>query len=644
MSSRPRDTTRLRLGVTGIVVAALFGTMFVRLWYLQVLHSQGYQATVVANQVRPVFTEAPRGVIYDRNGQVLADNAVITTVTLQRQVAASRPDVVARLAALLGMTQLQVHEQLTNPRYSPYRPVPIQTGVPEDVALYIKEHKDLFPGVDVELDTERHYPQGETAANLIGYVGQVNASELARYGAGYHLGDTVGKSGVEEAYEHFLHGRPGVTDLEVNARGQVVRTLKATQPVPGDDVQLTLDLGLQQEVERDLTSQIMALRGTSDPKTGQPVPAPQGAAVVLDPNNGDVLAMASYPTFNPSDFVGGISQAKFAQYNSDPVTAPLLNKAIAGHYTPGSTFKIATATAALNSGLWDATKTYDDSTGSFTVPNCRAYPGSICTFFDDDSAAQGTINITQAIAVSDDVFFYNLGYLFWINQAAYGKTPVQDVAAHYGLGQDSGIPLPGESPGFVGTPQIQAKLHQQDPKDYPDGTWTVGDNIEMAFGQGLTNITPLQLANAYATFANGGTRYQPQVAARVLSPSGRTVESTAPRAVDHVPLPPSTRDPMLQGFEGVTQYGTAAGTFAGFDQSSFQVAGKTGTASSAPGKEPTSLFVCFAPAASPRYVVAVVIDQAGYGATGSAPVARAILQYLEAHPIGPVKAPPASGS
>ncbi len=628
--------------MAGVVVAGLFAAMFVRLWYLQVLDAPSFKHAVSVTQIRTVYEQGPRGEIMDRNGAAIVNNTSSETITLDRVTATKRPDVVSRLALLIGKPKGYVYAQTLNPKYSPYRPVPIMTDVPSNMVLYLSEHQDEFPGVKVQLDTERSYPYGDTLANVLGYVGNVSSQDLATFkNQGYQQGDSIGKSGVERSYESVLRGKPGSTRLEVNASGQVTRALSTNPPQPGDNVQLSIDLGLQQAVETDLANQIMTLRGSTDPTNGNPIPATDGAAVVLDPRNGQVLAMASFPTYNPSDFVGGISQQKFAQYQAPGSGDPLQNKATQGFYTPGSTFKIVTATAALNSGLIN-TNTQIDDPGSFTLPNCT---GGQCSFKDDDPAEAGSYNVQSAITASDDVFFYNLGYMFWTQSGHYGKTPIQDTAASYGLGQYSGIPLPGESKNSVDSPALRQVEYQANPKAFPAGPgWYAGDNVELAFGQGETTVTPLQLANAYATFANGGTRYQPQLAAAVDNQAGKAVHSVGPVAAGHVELPGSTRDPMLAGFEGVTTSGTAAGAFSGFPQDQLQVAGKTGTATvSTNGGEPVSLFVCFAPAASPRYTVAVVINKGGYGAQASAPVARQILEYLLQHPIGPLKAPtPAS--
>lgn len=621
---------RRRIGLVGLAIGCLFAAMLTRLWYLQVLEAPTFAEAAVANQVRVVTDAAPRGLILDAAGQPLVTDRPTEVVTLSRSAAAAHPGVKARLARALGMTVAAVDARLADSQFSPYEPVPVRSGVPTSTIIFIREHQSEFPGVSTTLMALRAYPYGPLAAQLLGYVGEVSAAQLKSLSAkGYRAGESIGESGVEGAFEKWLRGKPGETRLEVDAAGNVVGTLGSAPPVPGDNVRLTLDLGLQKALDSALASHIKAIRGTIDPTSGLRIPASGGAAVVLDPRNGNVLAMASYPSYDPSVWVGGISQAAYNSLTSPSSEYPLVNRAIQGLYTPGSTFKIATATAALDSGLISPGTEIDD-TGTFHIPNCTGR----CTFHNAGFEALGWLDVVKAIAASDDVFFYNLGYDFYVQQARYGATPIQDMANEYGLGVPTGIDIPGEVVGRVDSPAVRQKLHALYPKAYPYDSWYAGDNLELAFGQGGTVITPLELATAYATFANGGTRYAPQVASEVLdSTTGKVVHTFAPKVMAHVNLPPTVRDTMLQGFEDEVSapYGTGYGAFAGFPLARFPIAGKTGTASVA-GQEPTALWVGFAPANDPRYVVAVVVDHGGYGATGAAPIARSAFQYLMNHP------------
>lgn len=632
------DSTHLRLIILGLVVVALFSTVFVRLWDLQVLNSSTFQRAAALNDVRTVYDPATRGEVVARNGTILVGNQVTETVTLSQNQAIVHPAVVGRLALLLGMTSAQVKARLYSPKYSPYRPVPIATGVSMATVVEIREHPSEYPGVSAQPTAEPDYPYGSLAAQLLGYTGPISSAELKQLKRkGYQAGDIIGQDGVEASYDQWLHGKPGVTRYSVNAQGQVVSTLSSTGAKAGDDVQLSLDLPLQEQLQSDLQNQMNALRGTTDPSTGLKITDPDGAAVVLDPNNGQVLAMTSIPSYDPSVWTNGITGAQYQALTNPESGEPLLNRAIDGLYTPGSTFKLATATAALDSGLISPSYTWDD-TGTFTVPNCTS---GQCVFHDAETSGAGQINVVTALAASVDTFFYNLGYLFYTDQARYGATPIQNTANAYGLGVTTGVDLPGEASGGIDSQALRTYDHTHYPSDYPNDTWFTGDQLEMAFGQGETLVTPLQLATAYATFANGGTRYVPQVAADIVNPAtGGVVKTFQPKVAGHVSLPSQVRQALLQGLEGAVSSpdGTSYGTFQGFPLTEFPVAGKTGTASHT-GQVPTSLFVGFAPANNPQYVVAVVIDQGGYGANGAAPVARDILSYLMSNPPGNVTQP-----
>ncbi len=544
---------------------------------------------------------------------------------------------IGRLALLSGESTAEVNATLGNLIYSPYLPVPVIQGASPSEIAYVREHQSMFPGVQVTEESQRTYPGGDLAAQLLGYVDVIDAQELQELKSqGYNSNSDIGQAGVEAQYESALRGEAGSQRLQVNAQGTVVGTLGETSPVSGDDVVLNLDTGLQQTVEKALVDQIMIDRKTLDTKNQPPgyPPATDGAAIVLDPQNGAVLAMASYPTYSPEWWVGGISTAHYADLSAKSAFEPLLNRAVDGTYAPGSTFKLATATAALQTGLISQYTTFNDP-GSFTIPNCTG----LCTYTDNESEAQpAPINVTQALTVSSDVFFYNLGFQFWQNRSVYGLQPVENVAAEYGYGQPTGIDLPEESLARVDSPDERMKLHKENPIAFPYDNWTTGDNLEMAFGQGETIITPLEQAVAYSTFANGGTRYAPEVAAGIVSPSGRVVKRFAPTVMGHVSLPPDVYQPILAGLEGVVDDSNGTGylAFQGFPKSTFPLAGKTGTAS-VTGEEPTSWFVAFGPVPDPKYVVVAVIDQGGYGADAAAPVVRKVFDYLVDHPVGPVR-------
>jgi len=631
--SRPN----LRLRVVGILFLVLFLVLGLRLWTLQIIDGRSYAAAVNRNQVRVVDIAAPRGQIVDRNDTVLVSNVPEQEVLLSRVSATQDPSIIGKVAALIGETPAQVNDAVKNVRYSPYEPVPVATNVSAATVQYLQTHQSDYPGVSVQTITQRTYPQGgTTATHVLGYSGDITSQQLAANPkAGYNQGSLVGQSGIEAQYEPFLRGVNGRQALSVNASGDVVGTLSRTAPQIGGTVVLNIDTGLQQAVQTDLANQILQDRRTPDATNGNRLPsAINGAAIVLNPQNGQVLAMASYPTYDLNQWVGGISTANFAALQA---TGAENNDAIQGAYTPGSTFKLITATADLQDGVYSPSRYYND-TGTFKVQNCT---GGTCNFTDNPGDSGGEYDLALALTVSSDSYFYNLGELFWEGRATYGANAIQNVAAQYGEGVSTGIDLPNEVQGRVDSQSEREKLHQQAPAAFPNTTWYTGDNVEMAFGQGATALTPIEQAVAYATFANGGTRYAPEVAAEIVNPTtGKVVTQFAPKVTGHVNLPASVSEPILQGLEGViaNRNGTAYGVFQGFP-TSWNLAGKTGTATNPSAKEPNSWFVAFGPNPNPQYVVLAVIDEGGYGAAAAAPLVRSIFDYIVANPIAAVRTP-----
>jgi len=341
--------------------------------------------------------------------------------------------------------------------------------------------------------------------------------------------------------------------------------------------------------------------------------------------------MTSFPSYNDNLWSGRLSEAEYATL-SNAYGDPLIDYPVDGLQPPGSTFKLATATAALDDGLISQYSQIDDP-GSFTLGDH--------TFYDTaESQGAGELTVSQALTASNDIFFYKLGAMFWTYQQRYGVDAIQKVAGDYGLGENPDIDIPDAATGQVDSPALRKELHAEAPAAYPNTTYYAGDNVEMAFGQGETLVSPLQLAEAYSTFANGGTRYAAEMANEIVAPSGKVVQTIKPKVVGHVSLPASTYQPMLEGFQGVTQNsdGTAYSVFEGFPFDKFDVYGKTGTATVSAGDVSTATtawFVGFGGPAGeqPKYVVVIEVDQGGYGAEAAAPVAKQVFEYLMAHPI-----------
>jgi penicillin-binding protein 2 len=643
------DSPRLRLSIVAVVVFSLFGALFARLWYLQVMVAGQYQVQASANRARTIAEEAPRGRILDVKGRVLVDNRVSPTVTLDpyalsKMKKADQEDLKLRVAQKLTEAGIPtkvsgIDKSLADKQYALLQPIPIAIDVPEDLFVYFAERAADYPGVAVERESVRqyHYSSSGVAkvlgAHLLGYVGRVNSDELAAKKSDpvvstkpYQTDSSIGKSGVEKQYEDDLRGTPGVQTIEVDSKQTPIRVVGEQLPKPGNDLVLSVDIDVQKSAEDALATQMGSLKGGSEPNNPFPTNAPSGSVVTLDPTNGNVVAMASYPTYDPTEFVNGISTDRYNQLKGDdPAKDPFLNKAIQGQYAPGSTFKLITATSALQNGLVTANTSYNDL-GSYHLQGCKASStGSDCLKTNSGHAVNNSTVMPKALTVSSDVFFYWLGDRFWKEGPQSG---IQDTARSYGLGADTGVPLPFEQNGFI---PDAASLKAKFPKADPYGE---GDNVNSAIGQGYVLVTPLQLANAYATFANGGTLYQPNMVTKVLRGGGKpdnpadVIEAIAPVVKGQVSLPGNVRDPILQGLEGVVRPpGTAAGAFGGFDLNAFPLAGKTGTAQ-VNGKADTSIFAAFGPVGAPRYATVAVLEQAGFGAAAAAPVVRHVFETV----------------
>jgi penicillin-binding protein 2 len=635
--------TGLRLTVMGVVVLGLFTMMLIRLWSLQVLQGPNAARYEHLLSTRVLVVAPPRGLILSRDGSIVVANKVMSVVTLNRQVAANDPAVIGRLAVALDVSIASINTDIADQQDSIYQPVPVALGVSAQVIANLSEHKAEFPGVTVGYVAERSYPDGEVGAQMLGYVSDITSSELKIFAKdGYLASDVFGQSGIEAQYENFLRGKDGKITLQVDALGDPVGSPSTTSATSGDDVVLNIDDALEKYISQVLANEISSLRASGKPAT-------TGAAVVINPQNGAVYAMVSYPSYNPEWWVGGMSTAHYAELTAASSQYPLLNRVIQGLYQPGSTFKLATATAALDTGLISPYTPITDP-GYFTIPGkCTG----ICTFINNESESCGACDVQTALTISDDVFFYTMGYDFWAAPNTYGTDPIQKAAASYGFGVSSGVDLPGEYYGQVDSPQLRVLQFKEAPGKFATTYYGPADAIQTAFGQGETVVTPLQLANAFATFANGGTRYAPEVAAAIISPTGHLVKLIRPKVMGHVRMSPSTWNAIYTGLYGVVNsgtsgdVGTAYSAFQGYPRSRMPLFGKTGTATVSSNKnvQPTALFVACGPATGnphdTKFCAAVVIPYGGYGASAAAPVVRDIFQYLIDHPLPPLslKAP-----
>lgn len=637
-STSSTSSTQLRLTILVVIVVCLFAALFSRLWFLQVINAPNAEAAAANNGVEVIYTPAPRGEILDRDGRVLVGNVNEPVIEVNRQAAQQNPAMVSRLAPLLGMTVNQLDTAMNNLEYSPYAPVPVYPDAQPQQILYVQENPDLFPGVTATTESVSSYSiYGAAAANIVGYVGQINQTQYQKLKSkGYLPNDQIGLAGVEATYESVLRGTPGIEKVQVSSSGQVLTTLSSTPPVQGHNLVLTIDGKVQEAAVVALEQGLASARlSTHD---GQYFPAPAGSAVVEDPQNGTVLALATDPDYPPQEFVGGISDANYAALNNPAANQPLLDRAIQGQYAPGSTFKLVTATAGLDYGLITPSSEFDD-TGSIKIGNQ--------TFTNNDGESLGWITLPSAITQSSDNYFNTIGAELWdgyYSTNAYPEDALQNVAAAYGLGSSTGIALPGEAAGLIPTPQSVAQDYKEYPQDYETGTWYTGDSAQTAIGQFEDLVTPLQLANAYSTFANGGTLWEPRLAEDAQTQTGAVVQAYTSTKKGSVTLPPADRAAMLAGFEGVVQdpLGTAYGIFTG-PLATHDIAGKTGTAQ-VQGKQSTSVFTSFAPATNPQYEVTAILEQAGYGADVAGPVVRQIYDTLYGLPAQPVSVVAESGA
>jgi penicillin-binding protein 2 len=585
----------LRVAIMGGFALAFFAVIFFRLWFLQILSGDKYLAEANDNRVREVKVEPPRGAILDRNGQVMVDNRTALAVQLAPDRmpgdARQRQRLYRRLARVLDLSPAAIGRKVRrSQRQLPFSPVTLKTDVGLDAILYLEENEIRFPSVEVERVFLRKYPLREIGAHLFGNIGEVTEEQLKQsHFSGATLGDRVGQDGVEYEYDRYLRGRNGASRIQVDALGRAKGELAVKRPTPGDNLRLSVDLGVQKAGQR-------ALSGYGLP----------GAFVALDPRNGEVLGLGSNPSFDPNVFTKSISPAKYKQLTSDVNDAPLTNRAIVGLYPTGSTFKLIASLAAMESGILTPNRIICDP-GSYTL-------GGI-TFRNAEGAAYGCINVTRALQVSSDVFFYKLG----VEVDNRGSDIMQKWARKLGFGRKTGIDLPGETTGHVPTPAWRNRLYRQKKTDRP---WSAGDALLLATGQGDLQADPVQLAVAYSAIANGGHVLTPHLAQRVEDTEGRVLQRIQPGPRRKINVSATTRDTILRGLRAVTQGdGTAAKVFGGYPVS---VAGKTGTAVR-PGQGDQSWFVAIAPANDPRIVVATTIERAGYGADAAAPATKQIL-------------------
>jgi penicillin-binding protein 2 len=599
--TRPPITPQLalRVAIIGGVALVLFGVVFFRLWYLQVLSGDQYKAEANNNRVREITVQAPRGRIVDRNGRVLVDNRYGLAVTISPDKLPRDPKaqlkIYARLRPLLGMSVKEIRRTVNKQLSAvPFSPAIVKDDVPQDTYSYILENQNRFPSVDVEQLAFRKYPFHQIGAHLFGTVGEVTAPELKqeRY-RGVRQGDRVGQSGIEYSYDRYLRGKDGARRVSVDALGNARAQLAERVPIPGRQLRLSVDFDVQ--------------------KAGQQaIAGDQGAFVVMDVRTGEVRALGSNPSFDPNVFAKTIKESDYKRLSSPANGAPIFNRATQGGYPTGSTFKLVTATAALQGGL------ITPDTVQFDGGNLKV--GGI-TFWNAGHAANGALALRRALQVSSDVFFYRLG--LDANSSGDGHL-IQRWARRLGLGRPTGIDLPGEGSGLIPSPEWRNRLFKKHLTDRP---WSVGDNINLSVGQGDVQVDPLQLAVAYAAIANGGYVVKPHLGQRVEDSLGRVIQEFRSPARRRLGIDPAYRQAIMDGLRAAASQpgGTSYPVFGNFK---VPVAGKTGTAQKGRGRPDQSWYVGLAPYPSPRYVVVATLEHGGFGVETAAPAVRRIMSVL----------------
>ena len=572
-----------RLRVLGFLVVLVIAVLIGRAGYLQIYKGDTYARLADGNRIRIIPSMAPRGTFFDRNGELLVTNRPGFAVSLLPLTEPISDAVIYRVSDLVKVPVEDIKAKIA--AHVGFNPIRIKSDVTQDIVSVIEEQKSLYPGVVIEVQPIRNYIYHEKAAHTFGYVSEINDTELEKMKAdGYKTGDIIGKFGLEKIYDKELRGKNGGEQVEVDVAGRPVQILGKKEPIPGDDLVLTIDKNLQLAAEKAVDEQLALIHANA------------AAAVALDPQTGEVLALVSRPAFDPNLFAHGISTKDWNVLNNNPFH-PMDNKAITGEYPPGSTFKIVTGTAALTEGVVSPTEKILDTGRHWIIPKGNA-----------EGEALGWIDFTQALAHSDNVYFYEMGNRLGIDR-------LEKYARMFGLGAATGIDLPYEADGLVANRRYKEK-------NFEEGEWYLSETFDAAIGQGFNLVTPLQAAMVMGEIAADGKRYKPHLVKRIVGPDGKTVKDVAPELLSRLEVPENVIQLVQNGLHDVTTYGTAASSFRGF---TIDIAGKTGTAENPHGRD-HGWFVAYGPYSSPNIVVAVIVEQGGFGSQSAVPIGRKILE------------------
>ncbi|MDD5660136.1 MAG: penicillin-binding protein 2 [Actinomycetota bacterium] len=602
--------------VSYIVIIAVV-VLALKLYFLQVMSGEVYAEAVSQNITRTKSVSAPRGNIYDRNGKLLIESIPTVAVAVDPYTVLKRDDVLTILSNKLGLSYYDLKNKLENTKTTYIDRIIIKQNIDKETLIYLKENSQDLPGVEVINIFLRKYNYGYLASHILGYTGEINEEKLSqeKYQTGYAGGDQIGLTGVEEQYEDILKGSKGKVVYEVDPLGRPTNIIEQTDYIAGNDIYLTIDIELQKYVEQTLATQLEEIRKIKVSKKDEYYKAGGGAVVVLDAKTGEVLSMASYPTYDPGAFIGGISTLDWEQLNDPENNFPLNNRAIMG-FPPGSVFKIVTAYAGLSEGVINKNNLISCAGTWYGLGN--DFPKSCWK-----KGGHGGLNITGAIQNSCDIYFYETSLRLFLKNNNSDEL-MQKYSRLLGFDNLTGIDLPNESAGV-----IPDKLWKKEwfKNDKANSIWFPGDTVNMSIGQGDVLITPLQLAYAYMTMANRGIQYNPHFLKEIKDKSGENIINLADSKYNDLELNQEYVNIIENGFNLVTKQGTGSSAFRSFPLDKIPVAGKTGTAEFA-GRQDYAWFVSYAPIGNPQYVVAVMLEEAGGGGANAAPVAEKIYEYL----------------
>jgi len=588
-----KKSSNQRLDTLIVIIILVFIALISRLVWLQVYQGQEFQRKAEDNRIRLLPIIAPRGTFYDRNGVPLVNNRPGFSISLVPINGPITDEVIDRLAGILGMNADDIRKKIKQ-QDSPLQPIKIKSDIGPEMIAKIEERRYDLPGVVIGIQAVRSYIDNELGAHMFGYVGEISDSELKKGKVnGYKTGDILGKIGLEQVWDKEIRGTDGGAQIEVNVSGKPVQMLGTKQPIAGNDLILTIDAKIQKAAEKAMDERLKYLQD----KLGNPE-AKAAAAVVINPQTGEILALVSRPTFDPNQFNGGISTKDWKAINDNP-NNPMQNRAISSSYPPGSAFKIVTGTAALETGKITPEEKYFDAGRHPLVPAKG----------NAHNAALGSINFRVALAKSDNVFFYELGNRLGIDR-------LEEWARKFGLGATTGINLPDEDDGLVANQRYKKKVYDED--------WVLSETFDAAIGQGFQLATPIQMATVIGIVANGGHRFRPYLVSKMVSPtSGEVIKTFGPEELGTVPMSPKTLEALRGGLRDVvTAEGTAGYIFEGFP---VPIAAKTSTAENPHGDD-HGWFVVYGPYDHPTIAIAVIVEQGGYGSDSAAPIARKIME------------------